>query len=140
MKRREAFAVGLAAVLVLFGALACKGGASKKTPRGPREEVGALETTRRAWVGDWEGNGATLHIEPKGYLTFTKKSGGSNASYNGPIDHFEGDDIILNIVVSTVTLEVQKPPHTDADGKARMTIEGVEVTQFWGATAPIPKK
>ena len=30
MKRREAFAVGLAAVLVLFGALACKGGASKK--------------------------------------------------------------------------------------------------------------
>jgi hypothetical protein len=137
---REALAVVLTLVLVLATTVACRGGGSKKTSKGPREEVGALETTRRAWVGDWEGGGATLHIEPKGYLTFTKKKGGSNETYNGPIDHFEGNDILLNIVVSTVTLEVQTPPHTDPDGKARMTIEGTEVTQVWAASHAAPPK
>lgn len=141
VRARAGLALLAALALVLATTLACKGGSSTGKPEaGPREEVGALETTRRAWVGDWAGNGATLHIEPKGYLTFTKKSGTSSESYSGPIDHFEGNDIVLNVIVSTVTLDVQAPPHTDRDGKARMTIEGVEVTQFWGTTHPTLRK
>lgn len=138
---RAGLALLAAIALVLAATLACRSGAStRKAEAGPREEVGALETTRRAWVGNWEGNGATLHIEPKGYLTFAKKSGTSNESYSGPIDHFEGNDIVVNVVVSTVTLYVQTPPHTDPDGKARITIENVELVQFWGVTHPTLRK
>lgn len=127
--------------LLLAATLACRSGAgAHKREAGPREEVGALETTRRAWVGNWEGPGATLHIEPKGYLTFSKKSGTANESYSGPIDHFEGNDIVVNVVVSNVTLNVQSAPHTDPDGKTRMTIENVEVTQFWGVKLPAFRK
>lgn len=124
-------ALALAAIAVALAG--CKGDASKKHPGGAREETASLETTRRAWVGDWEGNGATLHIEPKGYLTFTK----SGQSYDGPIDHFEGSDVIVRASSGPMTIEVQIPPHTDDDGKARMTIDGVEVTQRWHTKHPL---
>lgn len=134
---RQALSAALALALVLGAALACRGGGAKKSaPKGPREEVSTLETTRRAWVGDWEGGGATLHVEPKGYLTFEKKTGAGHTSYSGTIDHFEGDDVVLGIVVTTVTLDVQAPPHVDPDGKTRMTMEGVELTHAPSLSRP----
>ncbi len=125
---RELLSLLVAGLAVLGGSLACKGGSSSSgTPSGPVEPASALSGSKKEYAGHWEGGGVTLDISSSA-VSYEKKSGNTSTSINGVLDHFEGDDIVVKILIATSTLKVSSPPtKTGADWK--MTVEGVEVTR-----------
>ncbi len=122
---REASAIALGLSLVLGGTLACKG--SSSTPSGPVEPASALSTTKKDYAGHWEGGGVTLDISASS-VDYEKKVGNTSTKLNGTLDHFEGDDIVIKILIPTSTLKVSSPP-TKVGSEWKMTVEGVEVTR-----------
>jgi hypothetical protein len=125
---REIAGVILAGLLVLGGSLACKGGSSSSgTPSGPVEPASAITGSKKEYAGHWEGGGVTLDVSSTG-VSYEKKSGNTSTSINGSLDHFEGDDIVVKILIATATIKVSSPP-TKVGADWKMTVEGVEVTR-----------
>ncbi len=125
---REVLSVVLALAVVLGATLACKGGSgSSGTPSGPIEPASALSSTKKEYAGHWEGGGVTLDISSSA-VSYVNKQGNTSTTLNGTLDHFEGDDIVIKILIPTSTLKVTSPP-TLTGGEWKMTVEGVEVTR-----------
>lgn len=117
---------GAAAVLVLAVTLACKGGGSAPSTK-PQAPASAITSTKKEYAGDWAGGGVTLHVGSDG-VDYEKKSGSSSTKFNGALDHFDGDDIVIKILIANATLNVQSPP-AEVGGNWKMTIENTEVTR-----------
>lgn len=124
---RDLLSVVLALAVVLGATLACKGGGSSGTPSGPVEPASALSSTKKEYAGHWEGGGVTLDISSSA-VSYVNKQGNTSTTLNGTLDHFEGDDIVIKILIPTSTLKVTSPP-TLVGGEWKMTVEGVEVTR-----------
>ncbi|CAN5789972.1 hypothetical protein BH09MYX1_BH09MYX1_15730 [soil metagenome] len=124
---REAAAALLGLSLVLGATLACKGSSSSSPPSGPVEPASALSSTKKDYAGHWEGGGVTLDISASA-VNYEKKVGNTSTVLSGTLDHFEGDDVVIKILIPTSTLKVSSPP-TLVGGTWTMTVEGVEVTR-----------
>ena len=119
---------GAAGLFVLGVTLACKGGGSSSgTSTKPQEPASSLATTKKDYAGDWEGGGVTLHIGDDN-VDYEKKSGSTSTKYSGKLDHFDGDDIVIKILIANATLNVQSPP-AEVGGEWKMTVENTEVTR-----------
>lgn len=122
---RTLLSTGAAGAFVLAVTLACKGGSSTSTK--PQEPASALASTKKDYAGDWEGGGVTLHVGDDD-VDYEKKSGSTKTTYEGKLDHFDGDDIVIKILIANATLKVQSPP-AEVGGDWKMTVEGTEVTR-----------
>ncbi len=119
------------APLLLIAILGCEGGSSRPASTKPQEPASAITSTRSEYAGEWEGGGVTLSVGRN--ISFAQSSGGAtNLTYSGPLDHFDGDDIVMNIMIGKFTLAVQKPP-ANVGGVWKMTVNGVEVTRKPGS-------
>jgi len=134
---RSVLSTGAACVVVLAVTLACKSGSSGSTSTKPQEPASAITSTKKDYAGDWEGGGVTLHVGDDG-VDYEKKSGNSTTKYSGKLDHFDGDDIVIKILIADATLTVQSPP-TEVDGELEMTVEGSKVTRRHPGHTPGPK-
>lgn len=123
---RTLLSTGAAGLFVLGVTLACKGSGSSTSTK-PQEPASAIASTKKDYAGDWEGGGVTLHVGSDG-VDYQKKTGSSTVSYNGKLDHFDGDDIVIKILIADATLNVQSPP-AEVGGQWKMTVEGSEVTR-----------
>ena len=134
---RSLLSTGAACAFVLAVTLACKGGS--KTSTKPQEPASALASTKKDYAGDWEGGGVTLHVGDDD-VNYEKKTGSTTTKYEGKLDHFDGDDIVIKILIADATLKVQSPP-AETGGEWKMTVEGTEVTRKGagssGATAKL---
>lgn len=118
----------VAAFLVVGGSLACKGGGgSGSTPSGPVEPASAITGSKKEYAGHWEGGGVTLDVSASN-VSYEKKKGSETTTINGTLDHFEGDDIVVKVLIADMTLKVSSPP-TLVGSDWKMTIEGTEVTR-----------
>lgn len=125
---RSLLSTGAAGVFVLLVTLACKGGgSSSSTSTKPQEPASSLATTKKDYAGDWEGGGVKLHVGDDS-VTYEKKKGSTSTNYSGVLDHFDGDDIVIKILIANATLNVQSPP-AEVGGEWKMTVEGTEVTR-----------
>jgi hypothetical protein len=122
---RSLLSTAAAGVFVLAVTLACKGGSPPSTK--PQEPASAITSTKKDYAGDWEGNGVTLHVGSDG-VDYEKKAGNTSTKYTGKLDHFDGDDIVIKILIADATLNVQSAP-AEVGGKWKMTVEGSEVTR-----------
>ena len=123
---RSLLSTGAAGVVVLAVTLACKGGSSSTSTK-PQEPASALASTKKDYAGDWEGGGVTLHVGDDD-VDYEKTSGSTKTQYEGKLDHFDGDDIVIKILIADATLKVQSPP-AETGGEWKMTVEGTEVTR-----------
>ena len=123
---RSLLSTGAAVLFVLGVTLACKG-SSTSTSTKPQEPASSITSTKSAYAGDWEGGGVTLHVGSDG-VDYEKKAGNTSTKYSGKLDHFDGDDIVIKILIADATLNVQSPP-AEVGGKWKMTVEGAEVTR-----------
>ncbi len=102
----------------------------------PGDEKGTLATTRKDYVGEWSGPGATLSMTPNGHVTWKKNVAGSSESYEGELTQFTGDDVVLGVMGLSFTLDVTQAPRK-VGSTWQMTMEGVDITRpDTGAAAP----
>jgi len=81
---------------------------------------------KQAYVGEWEGHGVTLSISAGGQVAFEKASGAFSRKLSGFFTGFDGNDLKMNALITTLTIKVQEPPHQDR-GVWLMTVEGAQV-------------
>jgi hypothetical protein len=90
---------------------------------------------KAAYLGTWAGDGVELTFGDDGVVSYKKSRGSASKSITGRFDGFDGANIKVNVLVTSMTLEVQQPPHQEGSAWV-MTIEGARVTkQQGGATA-----
>jgi len=122
---RSLLSTAAAGVFVLAVTIACKGSSPPSTK--PQSPASALSSSKKDYAGDWEGGGVTLHVGTDN-VEYEKKTGNTSEKYTGVLDHFDGDDIIIKILIANATLNVQSPP-AEVGGKWKMTVENSEVTR-----------
>ena len=120
---------GVLAALGLVTCIACGAGGALcaqqlQTPR-PREPA-RVEAT--LYYGTWTGEGpTTLTITPSS-VSWQHQGPSGHVSYNGGFSGISGQDILVNVLVTDVTLAVSQPPAIDpATGRWTMTVEGVRL-------------
>ena len=130
MKNRvRALELFVLTALLLSVMLACKGKGKRDTTTGDDVVVsGSIPESKRDYVGDWQAQGITFSVFSDGTVAYEKKTGGTSKKINGRISKFSGHDIKVSVIVTTITIDVQAPPHL-VDGKWTMTVEGDEVTK-----------
>jgi hypothetical protein len=88
----------------------------------PPEVTAALAGAKKDYVGDWTGaGGSALRIGEDGEFSIVKKENG-NSSVNGVIAAFEGDNIVLKMMVK-MTYKVTPPKKVGAGFE--MVVDGV---------------
>ena len=80
------------------------------------------------YAGEWHGAQVYLLITPAGRCVYERRREAGNVSIDAPIQRFEGDSFVVGLGPLTTTFEVSKPPAL-ADGKWKMTVDGVELTR-----------
>jgi hypothetical protein len=128
-RRTLMIVLGVIGALSLVGCIACAAGgmfcASQVPAPAPREPA---RVEASLYYGTWTGAGpTTLTIDP-GSVHWQQQSGSGNVQYNGGFSGISGQNILVNVLVTDVTLVVSDPPHLDpASGRWTMTVEGVRL-------------
>lgn len=129
--RRTLFIVlGVVLALGLVSCVVCGAGgmfcASQIPQPGPREPA---RVEAALYYGTWTGDGPTTLTVDAGSVHWEQQSGAGHVQYNGGFSGISGQNILVNVLVTDVTLVVSDPPHLDpASGAWTMTVEGVRVT------------
>ena len=79
------------------------------------------------YAGHWSGGGVDLVIMPQGQVSYTKVGTGK-VEINGPVQAYDGEDLVVGALGITTTFDVQEPPH-EVDGPWKMTVDGVELVR-----------
>jgi hypothetical protein len=90
-----------------------------------------LPADKSSYVGDWRGPGMSLRIDKDGQVEYKRRTGGGNNSIRAPIQRFEGNNFVVGVGMFNTTFVVSNPPHI-ADGKWKMTVDGVELVRGGG--------
>lgn len=106
-------------------------GSSKPVAEKPAAPAATVD--KAAYFGTWSGEGVELTFGDDGIVSYKKSSGSASKSVTGRFDSFDGANIKVNVLITTMTLEVQAPPHQEG-GDWVMTIEGARVTKKSGGT------
>lgn len=88
-----------------------------------------LPNDKLGYAGEWEAPRVYLLITPDGRVEYKRQRDGGNVSIEAPIQHFEGDNFVVGLGPFTTTFVVSQPPRMGADGKWKMTVDGVELTR-----------
>ncbi|MFC5526820.1 hypothetical protein ACFPPA_13845 [Rhodanobacter ginsengisoli] len=102
------------ALLVLAALLA---GCGKPVPPG-----------KAAYVGEWHSAAMAMLITQDGSVAYRRVEGGVSKSISGPLQRFDGDDVVVGVGPIKTTFVVSLPPHRDR-GVWKMTVDGVELTR-----------
>jgi hypothetical protein len=80
------------------------------------------------YAGHWRGDGIDLEITAEGQVHYRKNQGGGKVQIDGPVASFDGDDIIVGVMVMKTRFDVTAPP-TNMGSYWTMTVDGVELTR-----------
>lgn len=80
------------------------------------------------YAGHWRGEGVLLVIAPNGHADYERVREGMRTSIEGPVHGFNAEGFRIGLGPLSARFEVQVPPHL-ADGRWRMTVDGVELTR-----------
>ena len=80
------------------------------------------------YAGHWRGEGVLLVIAANGHADYERVREGMRTSVEGPAHGFGPDGFKIGLGPLSARFEVQVPPHF-ADGRWRMTVDGVELTR-----------
>ncbi|MCM2355392.1 MAG: hypothetical protein NDI68_01740 [Arenimonas sp.] len=80
------------------------------------------------YAGHWRGEGVLLVIAPNGHADYERVREGMRTSIEGPVHGFSAEGFKIGLGPLSASFEVQVPPHL-ADGRWRMTVDGVELTR-----------
>ena len=83
---------------------------------------------KSAYVGEWRSPTMALLITQDGSVRYARKVKGVGRSMKGPLQRFEGNNLVVGIGPISSTLSVSIAPHRDGDAW-KMTVEGVELTR-----------
>ena len=83
---------------------------------------------KTAYVGEWRSATMALQITQDGNVRYARKDKGVSRSMKGPLQRFEGNNVIVGIGPLSSTFSVSVAPHRDGDAW-KMTVEGVELTK-----------
>ncbi len=128
--RRTLFIV-LGIVAALAGASCVVCGAmgafcAAEMPEAPPREPARVEAS--LYYGTWTGEGPTTLTVDASSVHWEQQSGAGHVQYNGGLSGISGQNILVNVLVTDVTLVVTDPPHLDpATGRWTMTCEGVRL-------------
>lgn len=84
---------------------------------------------KAAYVGEWQGTGMELSIEPDGSVYYKRVQAGTSRSLDLPLKEFQGHNFVVGVGPLTTTFEVSSPPHQDGE-QWKMTVDGVELTRL----------
>ena len=128
--RRVIFIVlGVLGAIATLGCVVCAAGgmfvASQVPARTPRQPA-LVEAS--LYFGTWTGEGPTTLTVDAGSVRWERDGPSGHVQYNGPFGGISGQNILVNVVVTDVTLVVSDPPHLDpGTGRWTMTVEGVRL-------------
>lgn len=83
---------------------------------------------RSDYIGTWKGSGQTLTIQSTGQAEWSKVVPGSSEKWNGSVS-FDGDFLVVDILVTTKRMHIDAPPHPDGT-RTVMTLDGVELEKL----------
>jgi hypothetical protein len=83
---------------------------------------------KAAYVGEWQSASMAIVITQEGRVAYKRVKGSSTTSVNGPIQKFEGNNLVVGIPYLTTTFEVSKAPYQH-EGRWKMVVDGVELTR-----------
>nr|WP_314542043.1 hypothetical protein [uncultured Massilia sp.] len=83
---------------------------------------------KTSYVGEWLGEKMRLKIQPDGHVEYKRDRPGKNLDLSVDLQGFHGDDFDVGTSFFKSTFVVSKPPHR-AQGKWKMTVDGVELTK-----------
>ena len=84
---------------------------------------------KSAYVGEWQSPTMALLITKDGRAVYERAVGpDASKSVEGPIQKFEGDNVVVGVGPVNTTFVVSVPPH-EVEGKWKMTVDGVELTR-----------
>jgi hypothetical protein len=112
------------------------GGGEKEKPAADKSAAPPVD--KAAYLGTWAGDGVELTFGDDGIVSYKKSKGVASKSVTGRFDSFDGPNIKVNVLITTMTLDVQEPPHQEG-GVWVMTIEGSRVTKQAGGAAGATK-
>lgn len=119
---------GILSGLALVTCIACGAGGAlcaRNLPSPRPREPARYEAT--LYYGTWTGEGTTLVVSPSS-VQWDHHGPSGNVRYNGGFGGISGQDILLNVLVTDVTLVVSQPPAVDpTTGRWTMTVEGVRL-------------
>lgn len=86
-----------------------------------------LSDDRKAWVGQWRDDEATLQITADGRLAWKREAGGTTTSIAAPIQQLTDQRIVVGVWFMRTTFVVGKPPRQREDGVWTMVVDGHEL-------------
>ena len=86
---------------------------------------------KRDYVGDWRATDMSLLITAEGNLKYQRRKGSATTSIEGPIQRFEGNNILVGIGPLSTTFVVSATPE-ERNEVWRMTVDGVELKRSDG--------
>ena len=72
--------------------------------------------------------GMAMLVTADGRVAYKRQEGGMSKSIEGPLEAFEGDNLIVGVGPIKTTFVVSAPPHLE-QGRWKMTVDGVELTR-----------
>lgn len=82
-----------------------------------------LPADRKAYVGDWRGNGVSLLITEDGNVVYHRRDGDTSVSLDLPMKGFDGDDFEVGLGPLVTRFDVGQPPK-EVDGEWTMEVDG----------------
>lgn len=79
-------------------------------------------------IGEWSGTAMGLLITQDGSVAYQRLHGGVHKTIEGPLNGFEGNNVVVGIGPISTTFMVSVPPHQEG-GDWKMTVDGVELTR-----------
>jgi hypothetical protein len=120
---------GVVAALGIVTCIACGAAGTfcaSRIPDQPPREPARVEAS--LYYGTWTGAGPTTLTIDAGSVRWEQQSGTGHVQYNGGFSGISGQNILVNVLVTDMTLVVSDPPHADpATGVWTMTVEGVRL-------------
>jgi hypothetical protein len=87
-----------------------------------------VPAVKAAYVGDWTGETMRLNIHQDGRIDYKRAREGGELDLHVDLQSFNGDSFDVGTSFLHSTFVVSKPPHR-AQGKRKMTVDGVELTR-----------
>lgn len=88
-----------------------------------------LPPDKSHYAGEWQGEGMELRIESDGRVAYSRRTGSTTVSVDGPIKEFVGDDFVVGVAFFTTTFAVSEPPHGEG-GAWVMVVDGVRLQRY----------
>jgi len=134
--------LGTAPLVLLLAACPSKkydssGGDDKASKPVEKAQAGP-PVDKAAYFGTWAGDGVELTFGDDGVISYKKSKGSTSKSVTGRFDSFDGPNIKVNVLITTMTLEVQQPPHQEG-AEWVMTVEGSRVSKQQGGASTATK-